>query len=86
MKSELAEAERAELIQSVKALFIPLFLFLSCVIFAAGVFLLYNGESAGWGFIAVTAIVATSTIVALIRFQNKYRVKGIIPSEASEES
>ncbi len=89
MRNELAEAERAELIQSITALYIPLSLFLSCVIFAAGSFLLYNGESLGWAFIAVTALVATSAIVALIRFQNKYRAKGIVPREfetTSEES
>ncbi len=81
MKKELSEAERAEraeLFQSIKALFIPLSLFLSCVVFSAGVFCLYNNEPAGWGFITLTGILATTSIIALVKFQNPYRAKGII--------
>lgn len=83
--SEREKVERAELIQSVKALFIPLSLFLSCVIFSAGTFLLYNGESFGWVFIAITGLMAVAAIVALIRFQNPYRAKGVI-TRSTEES
>lgn len=70
--------------QSIKALFIPLSLFLSCVVFSAGAFLLYNGVSAGWGFIAVTGLMAAAAFIALVRFQNPYRAKGIISRRAEE--
>lgn len=84
--TEKEKAERAELAQSIWALFIPLGLFLSCVIFSAGVFLLYNNEPAGWGFITVTGIMAVAAITALIKFQNPYRARGIIsrPPEDKE--
>jgi hypothetical protein len=87
MKRELTEAERverAELMQSIKALYIPLSLFLSCVVFSAGVFCLYNNEPAGWGFIALTGLLAVTSIGALIKFQNPYRARGVITK--SEET
>ena len=84
MKKELLEAERAEFIQSIKALFIPLSLFLSCVIFAAGLFLVYNDVQLGWAFITVAGVASVSAIIALIRFQNTYRARGIV--SRSEES
>jgi len=83
--SEKEKAERAELLQSIWALFIPLSLFLAAVISSAGVFLLYNGESAGWIFIAVTGLMAIAAITALVKFQNPYRAKGVI-SRAKEDS
>ena len=86
MNKEIADAERAELIQNIKALFIPLFLFLSCVIFAAGAFLLYSEEPAGWGFVIVSMVVSISCIVALIRFQNGFRARGIVPSDLEVEA
>lgn len=85
MKNELLEAERAEFIQSVKALFIPLSLFLSCVIFAAGSFLVYNNESAGWGFIAVSGFTSLFAFIALVKYQNTYRARGVMPAKADEE-
>ena len=84
-RKAMEAAEKAEFWQSVKALYIPLSLFLSCFIFAAGVFMVYNNEPAGWGFIATTAIIAISAFVALIRFQNGFRAKGIIPNKSDEK-
>lgn len=81
MKNQDKLAEKAEVIQAVKALFIPLSLFLSCIMFAAGVFLLRNNEVIGWGFIGATAIVSMWAFVALIQFQNRYRAKGIMPDK-----
>lgn len=80
-KRAALEAEKAEVRQAIKALLIPLSLFLSTVIFAAGVFLIYNSEPLGWAFIATTAIVATWAIVTLVQFQNSYRVKGMMPDK-----
>jgi hypothetical protein len=78
MNSEIEAAEKAEFIQSVKALLIPLCLFLACVIMAAGTFLIYNREPLGWAFAALSTFIIIASIVALIRFQNKHRARGIL--------
>lgn len=78
MNSELEAAERAEFIQSVKSLLIPLCLFLACVIMAAGTFLIYNHEPLGWAFALVSTLMIISCMVAFIRFQNSYRARGIL--------
>ena len=88
MRDPNREAARAETWQSLKALLIPLSLFVACLLSAAGTFLVYNGEPAGWVFLAVATVVIVLAFVGLIRFQNSYRVKGILadkpPKEASE--
>jgi hypothetical protein len=78
MNSEIEAAEKAEFIQSVKALLIPLSLFLACVIMAAGTFLIYNHEPLGWAFAALSTVIIIAAIVAFIRFQNKHRARGIL--------
>jgi hypothetical protein len=85
MNKEAQEAEKAEFIQSVKALMIPLSLFLSCVVMAAGTFLIYNGEPLGWIFAAVATATVIVSFVALIRFQNKFRARGVIRSNMEED-
>ena len=85
MQTENSEAEKAELIQSVKALYIPLSLFLACVIMAAGVFLIYNLEPIGWAFIAFSAAIMASAFFALIRFQNRLRASGVLPPSAYDD-
>ncbi len=85
MSKEAHDAEKAEFIQSVKALMIPLSLFLSCVVMAAGTFLIYNGEALGWIFAAVAGATVITAFVALIRFQNKFRARGIIRSNMEED-
>ena len=85
MKDERLEAEKAEFIQSVKALYIPLSLFLACVIMAAGVFLIYNLEPTGWAFVAVSGAIMTSAFFALIRFQNRLRASGVLPTAALDD-
>ena len=84
MSKEIAKAERAELIQSVLALFIPLVLFLSVVVLAAGMFLIYNEESVGWAFIGVAATMALGSIISLIKFQNKLRARGVVPQDPND--
>lgn len=73
MKDEIT---RAELIQSVKALLIPLSLFLATLASAAGTFLIYNGYSLGWAFVLLAAATIVAALTAFVRFQNKLRVKG----------
>jgi uncharacterized protein involved in exopolysaccharide biosynthesis len=83
MKDSLEEAERAEAWQSVKALLIPLSLFLACLTAIAGAFLIYNQEPVGWLFLAVAAAAIVAALTGLIRFQNKYRAKGILVKDAA---
>jgi len=85
MKDESLEAEKAEFIQSIKALYIPLSLFLACVIMAAGVFLIYNLEPVGWAFIAVSGAIMASAFFALIRFQNRLRANGVLPPSSYDD-
>ncbi|MDX2106651.1 MAG: hypothetical protein SFY67_09650 [Candidatus Melainabacteria bacterium] len=76
---------RAELMQSCKALYIPLALFLSCVSFAAGAFLINEGEAFGWLFISITGFLSITAFIALFSFQNPFRAKGIItPSKPDD--
>lgn len=74
-------AEKAELKQALMSLYIPLSLFIACCIFAAGAFMVYYEEPAGWGFIGVTCVLAISAFIGLFKFQNKFRAKGIIPTK-----
>lgn len=81
MKDEKKLAEKAELNQALKALFIPVALFLATVTFAAGIFLIYHDEVAGWGFMLTTAVLAIWSFVALFQYQNSYRARGIMPEK-----
>ncbi len=83
MKDKTLEAEKAEFVQSVKALFIPFSLFLACIMMAAGTFLIYNSEPFGWILVAVAGITMLLAFIALIRFQNKLRAKGILVQDKS---
>ncbi len=84
-KAAALAAEKAEVWQSISALYIPLSLFIACVIFSGGVFLVYYNEPAwGWAFITATVVIALSAFVALFRFQNKYRAQGIIGGKDTE--
>jgi len=85
MKDSIREAEKAELFQAVSALYIPLSLFLACVIMAAGTFLIYSEYPVGWALVAVSATIMISAFVILLRFQNDLRVAGIMPSAEDEQ-
>jgi len=80
-RKALEAAEKAEFMQAVMSLYIPLSLFISCCVFAAGAFMVYYDEPAGWGFIGATVVIALSAFIALFKFQNKFRAKGIIPTK-----
>ena len=43
--------------------------------------MVYYEEPAGWGFIGATVVIALSAFIALFKFQNKFRAKGIIPTK-----
>lgn len=80
MSQELKNAERAALIQAVKALYIPLSLFIACVISAGGMYMVLYTEdkSPGYAFLGVAMTIIVSAFIALIKFQNSYRVKGMV--------
>ena len=87
MSQELVKAERAALIQAVKALYIPLSLFIACVISAGGMYMvLYTEEkNPGYAFLTVAFLIIVSAFVALIRFQNNYRAQGLVGREEAYE-
>ncbi len=87
MSQELVKAERAALIQAVKALYIPLSLFIACVISAGGMYMVLYTEdkSPGYAFLAISFTIIISAFIALIRFQNNYRVKGLVGREESAQ-
>lgn len=70
------EVDKAELIQGLKAFLIPTSLFISCLLGAAGIFLIREGYGVGWGFIAATVTIMVAAFVAFINFQNKLRYEG----------
>jgi len=80
-RKAMEAAEKAEFLQAVMSLYIPLSLFIACCVFAAGAFMVYYDEPAGWGFIAATLVIAVSAFIGLFKFQNKFRAKGIIPTK-----
>ena len=75
------EADKAELIQSVAAYFIPAGLFVATLIASAGIFLLYNGYALGYLFAGLGITIMVSAFVIFFRFQNKLRVSGKIARE-----
>jgi len=81
MKHFQAEAKKAESRQGLLAFLIPLTLFLACIGAAAGSFLIYNHESLGWIFLVVAGVTIILNFIALIRFQNKLRAKGVFVNE-----
>lgn len=80
MSQDLIKAERAALIQAVKALYIPLSLFIACVISAGGMYMVLYTEdkSPGYAFLGIALTIIISAFIALIRFQNSYRAKGLV--------
>ncbi len=84
-KNSQADAQKAESWQALKAFLIPFTLFLACVAFAAGTFLVYNQEPLGWIFIVIAGVTIILDFIGLIRFQNKWRAQGILPPEETDE-
>ncbi len=69
---------KAELIQGIKALYIPLSSFLACVIMAGGVYLIINGEPFGYFMFTLAIVIIISAIFAFLTFQNSLRAQGKI--------
>lgn len=78
------DAEKAELVQSLKAFLIPTSLFLATLISAAGSFLIYSGYSMGWIFLFFSVLILTCSFVAFVQFQNKLRFQGHFKQEKPE--
>jgi hypothetical protein len=63
-------AEKERFVQSVKALLIPLSLFVATLDLAAGGFLVYSGYAIGYAFIVIGITAIVVALVAFIRFQH----------------
>lgn len=72
------EIDKAELIQALKAYFIPVAMFIACVLGAAGTFLIREGYGLGWLVIGAAATLLTGAFVACATFQNKLRARGLM--------
>lgn len=85
------EIDKAELIQALKAYFIPVAMFISCLMGAAGTFLIREGYALGWFVIGAAVTLLIASFVACITFQNKLRAQGLMkdkydtPAPAFEE-
>jgi hypothetical protein len=72
------EIDKAELIQALKAYFIPVAMFIACVMSAAGVFLIREGYGLGWLVIGAAVTLLAAAFIACATFQNKLRAQGLM--------
>jgi hypothetical protein len=82
------EIERAERIQAWKAFLIPSTLFVACLLNAAGIYILYTGNTLGLVFLGMGFTVIVGGLFAFITFQNTKRAKGQwkrLPAQPQEE-
>jgi hypothetical protein len=70
------EIERAERIQAWKAFLIPSLLFVACLLNAAGIYIMYAGNSVGIVFLGLGLTVIVGGMIAFVTFQNTKRAKG----------
>jgi hypothetical protein len=70
------EIERAERIQAWKAFLIPSTLFVACLLNAAGIYILYTGNTLGIVFLGMGFTVIIGGLFAFITFQNRRRAGG----------
>lgn len=69
----VAKAERT---QALKAFLIPSGLFVACLFNAAGIYIVYTGNTVGIVFLGIGFSIITAGLIAFITFQNKARAKG----------
>jgi hypothetical protein len=65
--------EKAERNQAIKAFLIPSGLFVACLFNAAGIYIVYNGNSVGMVFLAFGLAIIVGGLFAFITFENKAR-------------
>ncbi len=70
------DIERAERMQAWKAFLIPSTLFVACLLNAAGIYILYAGNSAGMIFLGLGIATIIGGMFAFITFQNQQRAGG----------
>ena len=70
------DTDRAERMQAVKAFAIPASLFVACLFNAAGIYILYSGNSVGVFFIGMGFAIIVTGMFLFVTFQNKQRTAG----------
>ena len=75
-ESHMNEIERAERIQAWKAFLIPSTLFVACLLNAAGIYILYSGNTLGIVFLLLGFSVIIGGLFAFVTFQNSHRARG----------
>ena len=70
------ETEKAERIQAWKAFLIPSSLFVACLLNAAGIYIIYTGNSIGVIFLGCGIATIVAGMFAFVTFHNKRRAKG----------
>lgn len=75
------EIDKAEYKQALRAFLIPSSLFVACLLGAAGVYMIREGEGFGWGFVAASFSIIIWAFVAFVTFQNKLRAQGLMKDQ-----
>jgi hypothetical protein len=70
------EIDQAERMQAWKAFLIPSSLFVACLFNAAGIYILYTGNSIGVVFVGLGFGIIAFGMFAFITFHNKHREQG----------
>lgn len=70
------EVEKAERIQAWKAFLIPSTLFVACLFNAAGIYIIYTGNSVGMVFLGLGFAIIIGGMFAFITFHNAHRAQG----------
>ena len=70
------DIDRAERAQALKAFIIPASLFVACLFNAAGIYILYAGNSVGIFFIGIGFAIIVTGMFLFITFHNKQREQG----------
>jgi multisubunit Na+/H+ antiporter MnhC subunit len=70
------EVDKAERMQAWKAFLIPSSLFVACLFNAAGIYILYNGDTVGLVFLGIGFTIIITGMFLFITFHNKRRARG----------
>jgi hypothetical protein len=70
------DIDRAERSQAWKAFLIPASLFVACLFNAAGIYILYNGDSVGVIFLGIGFAIVITGLFLFVTFHNKQREQG----------
>jgi len=80
------DADKAEYVQSLKAYLIPSSMFVACLFNAAGIYIMYAGNTVGLVFLGAGFAIIIGALFAFVTFQNKHRADGTSPHTARPAS